>query len=80
MNFVMSLTHHSLSGSVLSIGTQKYKGLRFDSSVGLRIFSMSHARNKTKNVFLHLSLVSRTDTPHGVYYNAPFLLDRIFHD
>ena len=80
MNFVMGLTHHSLSGSVLSIGTQKYKGLRFDSSVGLRIFSMSHACNKTNNVFLHLSLVSRTDTPHGVYYNAPFFLDRIFHD
>ena len=32
MNFVMGLTYHSLSGSVLSIGAQKSKGLRFDSS------------------------------------------------
>ena len=28
------------------------EGLRFDSSWGLRIFSSSHARDKTKNVFL----------------------------
>ena len=28
------------------------EGLRFDSSWGLKIFSSSHARDKTKNVFL----------------------------
>ena len=28
------------------------EGLRFDSSWGLRIFSSSHARDKTKKIFL----------------------------
>ena len=31
--------------------------LRFDSSWGLRIFSLSHARDKTKNIFLYFLLV-----------------------
>ena len=29
------------------------EGLRFDSSWGLQIFSVSHARDKTKNIFLY---------------------------
>ena len=29
------------------------EGLRFDSSWGLRIFSLSHAQDKTKNIFLY---------------------------
>ena len=29
------------------------EGLRFDSSWGLRIFSVSHARDKTKNIYLY---------------------------
>ena len=29
-------------------------GLRFDSSWGLRIFPLSHARDKTKNIFMEL--------------------------
>ena len=32
----------------------KSEGLRFDSSWGLRIFSLYHARDKTKNIFLYL--------------------------
>ena len=31
----------------------EFEGLRFDSSWGLRIFSVTHARDKTKNVFLY---------------------------
>ena len=34
------------------------EGLRFDSSRGLRIFSLSHARDKTKNIFLNNKLLS----------------------
>ena len=33
-----------------SIGTRKSEGLRFDSSRGLRIFFVSHARDKKKSV------------------------------
>ena len=29
------------------------EGLRFDSSWGLRIFSLSHAHDKAKNIFLY---------------------------
>ena len=55
MNFVINLTHRgSLCGSVVEHGSAESEGLRFDSSWGLRIFSLSHARDKTKK---HLSLI-----------------------
>ena len=31
----------------------EFESLRFDSSWDLRIYSLSHARDKTKNIFLH---------------------------
>ena len=53
MNFVIDLVHRSLCGSVVEHRSAESEGLRFDSSWGLRIFSLSHARDKTKNIFLY---------------------------
>ena len=39
---------YSLCGSVVEQWTGKSEGLRFDSSWGLRIFSLFHARDKMK--------------------------------
>ena len=50
VNFVLGLAHQRVSvAQWLSIGAEESEGLRFDSSWGLRIFSLSHARDKTKN-------------------------------
>ena len=43
----------SLCGSVVEHRSAESEGLRFDSLWGLRIFSLSHARDKTKNIFLY---------------------------
>ena len=53
------LNSKSLCGSVVSASERKSKGLRFDSSLGLRMFSLSHARDKTKNIFLNSSPSSK---------------------
>ena len=51
------------------------EGLRFDSSWGLRIFSLSHARDRTKNIFLkHLQLSVQdfkqiASNPERYFYN-----------
>ena len=39
----------------------KSEGLRFDSSWGLRIFSLYHARDETKNIFLYLFAKLKND-------------------
>ena len=43
---------------------RKSKGLRFDSSWGLRIFSLSHAPDKTKK---HLSYIMNVSFLHTGY-------------
>ena len=44
----------NLYGSVVEHRSAESERLRFDSSCGLRIYSLSHARDKTKNnIFLH---------------------------
>ena len=58
MNFVLDLAHRSLCGSVVEHRNAETEGLRFDSSWGLRIFSLSYASDKTKNLFLHEWLLS----------------------
>ena len=51
------------------------EGLRFDSSWGLRIVSLSHARDRTKNIFLkHLQLSVQdfkqiASNPERYFYN-----------
>ena len=55
MNFVMDFTQRRVSlAHWLEHRSAESEGLRFDSSRGLRIFSWSHARDKTKK---HLSLI-----------------------
>ena len=45
--------HLSLCGSVVEHSSAESEGLRFDSSWGLRIFSLPHILDKKKNIFLH---------------------------
>ena len=54
MNFVIDLAHRGVSvAQWLEHRNAESEGLRFDTSWGLRIFSLSHARDKTKNIFLY---------------------------
>ena len=50
----------SLCGSVVEHRSAESEGLRFDSSKGLRIFSLSHVRNETKNNFLYFFIELKT--------------------
>ena len=54
LNFVIDLAHRTLCGSIIEYWSAESEGLRFDSSWGLRIFSLSHARDKTKKIFLYI--------------------------
>ena len=45
------------------------KGLRFESSWVLTIVSLSHARGKTKNIFLYFFTELKTYyIPHSIYF------------
>ena len=50
MNFIIDLAHHGVS--VVEHRSTESESLRFDSSWGLRIFSLSHTYHQTKNIFL----------------------------
>ena len=53
MNFVIDLTHRRVSlSSEVDHRSAESDDVRFDSSWGLRTLSLSHARDKTKNIFL----------------------------
>ena len=54
MNFVIDLAQRGVS--VVEHRSADSEVLRFDSSRGLRIFSLSRARDKTKNILLYLFL------------------------
>ena len=54
IDFVIDLTHRSCCCSVVEHRSTKSEDLMFDSSLELRIFSLSHARDKTKNIFLFI--------------------------
>ena len=58
MNFVVDLAHRSLCGSVVVHQSAESKGLRKGSSRRLKIFSLSYARDETKNIFLCFIYVS----------------------
>ena len=58
-------TYH-LCGSVVGHRSAESEGLRFDSSWGLRIFSLSHARGKTKNIFHYF--LTELKTYHLSYF------------
>ena len=56
MNLAIDLAHSGVCGSVVEHWSAESKGLRFDSSWGLRIFSLSHTCDKTKknlSIFLY---------------------------
>ena len=58
-NFVMDLAHRGVSvGQWLEHRSAECEDLRFDFSWGLRIFSLSHARDKTKTSFCLLAPLS----------------------
>ena len=62
MNFVIDLAHRGVSvAQWTEHRSAESEGLMFDSSWGLRIFPLSHAREKTKkHLFLYLSLKKMT--------------------
>ena len=63
--------HLSLCGSVIGHSSAESEGLRFDSSWGLRIFSFSHAREMTKNIFLYFFTELKT---YHLSYSGSFSL------
>ena len=52
MRVIYECTPWSPSGSVVEYRSAESEGLRFVSSNGHIIFSFSHARDQTKNIFL----------------------------
>ena len=62
MNFVIDLVHRRVCFSVVEHRSAESKGLRFVSSWRLRIFSISHARDKTANIFLYFFTEIKTYT------------------
>ena len=54
----MAPAHHNLCGSVVEHQSLESEGLRFDSSWGLRVFPLSHACDKMKNIFLYVLIWS----------------------
>ena len=62
MNFVIDLVHRRVCFSVVEHRSAESKGLRFVSSWRLRIFSISHARDKTANIFLYFFTQIKTYT------------------
>ena len=71
-NFVIDLAHRGVSvAQWLEHRSAESEGLRFDSSWGLRNFSLLHARDKTKTFFrflivFHLCLQKSVVGSHGV--------------
>ena len=55
MNFIMGVAYHRVSVAPWKEhwDRESTEDLRFDSSWGLRIFSLSHACDKMKNTFLY---------------------------
>ena len=65
----------SLCGTVVDHPSAVLEGLRFDSSWGLRIFSLSQARDKTKNIFMISIDGKRSSENLGAYYKKISGLD-----
>ena len=63
MTFIIDLAHCGVfvAQNIGAGNPKESKGLRFDSSWGLRIFSLSHAHYKTKNIFLYKNGYVRFD-------------------
>ena len=77
MNFVIDLVHRRVCFSVVEHRSAESKGLRFVSSWRLRIFSISHARDKTGNIFLYFFTEIKTYPPsYSIYMQFFYFLPR----
>ena len=57
MNFVIDRAHRGVSmAQWLEHRSAESEGLRFNFSWGLRIFSLSHARDKTKKTYFSIDI------------------------
>ena len=54
----------SLSGSVVEHWSAESEGLRFNSSSGLRILSLSHTCDETINIFIYVFPMNKFDVNH----------------
>ena len=54
INFAIDLAHLSLCGSVVEHHSAESEELRLNCSWELKIFSLSHLCDKTKNIFLFI--------------------------
>ena len=61
----------SLCGSVVEHRSAESEDVRFDSSWGLGIFSLSHTRHKAKNIFL--CFFTELKTYHLSYFHLQIL-------
>ena len=79
INFVIDLAHRGVSvGQWLEHRSAECEDLRFDSSWGLRIFSLSHARGKTKTSFsVYQVFTHSTSESEGLRFDSSWGL-RIF--
>ena len=78
MNFVIDLVHRRVCFSVVEHRSAESKGLRFVSSWRLRIFSISHARDKTANIFLYFFTEIKTYPPsYSIYMQFFYFLPRL---
>ena len=59
INFLIDFAHRKVSGSVVEYRSAVSEGLRFDC--GLIIFSLFHALDRMKNIFLYFFL---SDVPY----------------
>ena len=77
MNFVIDLVHREVCFSVVEHRSAESKGLRFVTSWRLRIFSISHARDKTANIFLYFFTQIKTYTlSYSIYMQFFYFLPR----
>ena len=78
MNFVIDLVHRRVCFSVVEHRSAESKGLRFVSPWRLRIFSTSHARDKTANIFLYFFTEIKTYPPsYSIYMQFFYFLPRL---
>ena len=74
MNFVIDLVHRRVCFSVVEHRSAESKGLRFVTSWRLRI---SHARDKTANIFLYFFTQIKTYTlSYSIYMQFFYFLPR----
>ena len=78
MNFTIDLAHRGVFvAQWLEHLRAESEGLKFDSSWGLRIFSLSHARDKTKKKYLSLFLYRAQNLPSLLFLSTNITLSTL---